>query len=106
MPFHFQSKGSPDVMMLPDLTETIFKIIGKAFEKRGIFLVDQLPGTIEKLEAAIENDKKIKNQLQQSSIDTEIGFLDERVQLSQSAFPFLELLKNARDNQKEITWHT
>ncbi len=106
MLFRFQSKESPDVLMLSDLTERIFKIIGKSFEPKGIFLVEQLQDAIDKLEAAIEHDIDITSQPQKFTAEKELYFPDEGGRLGQRAYPFLELLKKARDTQREITWGT
>ncbi len=104
MLFRFQSKESPDVIMLSDLTEKIFKIVGKPFEPKGIFLVEQLQDAIEKLEVAIESDAQRTKQTQK--LQEEIYSANEADRLGQRAYPFLELLKKARDTQNEITWGT
>ncbi len=104
MLFRFQSKESPDVIMLSDLTEKIFKIVDKPFEPKGIFLIEQLQDAIEKLEVAIESDTQGAKQTQK--LEEEIYSANEANRLGQRAYPFLELLKKARDTQNEITWST
>jgi len=39
MIYQFRSKAGPDVIMLSDLTERIFAILGRPLEARGIFTV-------------------------------------------------------------------
>ncbi len=106
MMFRFQSKELPDVLMLSDLTERIFKIVGKSFEPKGIFLVEQLEDAIEKLEVAIKYDADLANQSQKSIVEEETYAPNEIGRLGQRAYPFLELLKKARDTNNEITWGT
>lgn len=104
MLFRFQSKESPDVLMLSDLTEKIFKIIDKSFETKGIFLVEQLPDAIEKLEIAIEHDAEIRHANRENEIGIAIEKSNRDDRLGQRAYPFLKLLKDARDTQRVITW--
>jgi len=56
MIYQFRSKAGPDVIMLADLTQRIFEILGRPLEPRGILTVEHLPSLIISLETAILKD--------------------------------------------------
>ena len=66
MIYQFRSKAGPDVIMLADLTQRIFDILGRTLEPRGILTEEQLPALITALETAIlldlEERSKAKNE--------------------------------------------
>ena len=53
MIYQFRSKAGPDVIMLADLSQRIFDILGRPLESRGILTTEQLPSLIHVLETAI-----------------------------------------------------
>ena len=53
----FQTKNATPVIMLDDLTHRIFNAIGRPFENQGIFLPEQIPAYIERLQAAIDAEQ-------------------------------------------------
>ncbi len=93
----FQSKNTAPVIMLDDLTHRIFHAIGRPFENQGIFLPEQIPGYIQRLQAAIdtERDNASRNEDDQSADPDPLG---------RRAFPFLELLRHALKNQEPVVW--
>ncbi len=93
----FQSKNTAPVVMLDDLTHRIFNAIGRPFENQGIFLPEQIPGYIQRLQAAIdtERDNASRNEDDQSADPDPLG---------RRAFPFLELLRHALKNQEPVVW--
>ncbi len=93
----FQSKNTAPVVMLDDLTHRIFNAIGRPFENQGIFLPEQIPGYIQRLQAAIdtERDNASSNEDDQSADPDPLG---------RRAFPFLELLRHALKNQEPVVW--
>lgn len=103
MIYQFRSKAGPDVIMLADLTKRIFDILGRPLEPRGILTEEQLPGLITALEAAILKDleerSKVKNEQDEAS---EKPKLADR--LGQRAYPFLELMKQARAKNEPVMW--
>lgn len=103
MIYQFRSKAGPDVIMLADLTKRIFDILGRPLEPRGILTNEQLPALITALETAILKDleerSKVKEEPDESS---EKPKLADR--LGQRAYPFLELMKQARAKNEPILW--
>jgi len=107
MLYKFQCKKSADVLMLEDLTSKIFTIIGRPLEPRGIFLLEQLPIAISKLEAAIAEDIDRKKNVSEDSSEAsseESGHSINHDRLGQRAYPFINLLKEALLNEEMVSW--
>jgi len=103
MIYQFRSKAGPDVIMLADLTKRIFDILGRSLEPRGILTVEQLPDLITALETAILKDLEERSKAKSESEDgTEKPKLADR--LGQRAYPFLELMKQAKAKDEPVMW--
>jgi len=103
MIYQFRSKAGPDVIMLADLTQRIFEILGRPLEPRGILTVEQLPTLIIALETAILKDleeRASNNKTDQEN--SEKPKLADR--LGQRAYPFLELMKQAKAKDEPVMW--
>ena len=103
MIYQFRSKAGPDVIMLADLTQRIFEIFGRPLEPRGILTVEQLPVLIIALETAILKD--LEERAKSNTADqenTEKPKLADR--LGQRAYPFLELMKQAKAKDEPVMW--
>lgn len=103
MIYQFRSKAGPDVIMLADLTKRIFDILGRPLEPRGILTVEQLPTLITALEAAILKDLEDRAKANdETEKDVEKPKLADR--LGQRAYPFLELMKQAKAKEEPVMW--
>jgi len=103
MIYQFRSKAGPDVIMLADLTQRIFDILGRPLEPRGILTVEQLPTLIIALETAILKD--LEDRAKSNTADqenTEKPKLADR--LGQRAYPFLELMKQSKAKDEPVMW--
>ena len=103
MIYQFRSKAGPDVIMLADLTQRIFEILGRPLEPRGILTVEQLPTLIIALETAILKD--LEDRAKSNTADqenTEKPKLADR--LGQRAYPFLELMKQSKAKEEPVMW--
>ena len=103
MIYQFRSKAGPDVIMLADLTQRIFEILGRPLEPRGILTVEQLSLLITALETAILKDLEDRaksNIADQENIEK--PKLADR--LGQRAYPFLELMKQAKAKDEPVMW--
>ncbi len=103
MIYQFRSKAGPDVIMLADLTQRIFEILGRPLEPRGILTVEQLPALIIALETAILKD--LEERAKSNTADqenTEKPKLADR--LGQRAYPFLELMKQSKAKDEPVMW--
>ena len=103
MIYQFRSKAGPDVIMLADLTQRIFEILSRPLEPRGILTVEQLPSLIIALETAILKDleDRAKNNMTDQE-NIERPKLADR--LGQRAYPFLELMKQAKAKDEPVMW--
>ncbi|QWD62672.1 DUF1840 domain-containing protein [Polynucleobacter sp. MWH-UH25E] len=103
MIYQFRSKAGPDVIMLADLTKRIFDILGRPLEPRGILTEEQLPALITALETAILNDLEERKKVgENKDSESEKPKLADR--LGQRAYPFLELMKQARAKNESVMW--
>ena len=103
MIYQFRSKAGPDVIMLADLTQRIFDILGRPIEPRGILTAEQLPAYITALETAI-----LKYLEERSQAKDENGEAKEKPKLAdrlgQRAYPFLELMKQSKTKDEPVMW--
>jgi hypothetical protein len=103
MIYQFRSKAGPDVIMLADLTKRIFDILGRPLEPRGILTVEKLPDLITALETAILKDLEERSNSKSDAQDgSEKPKLTDR--LGQRAYPFLELMKQAKAKDEPVMW--
>jgi len=103
MIYQFRSKAGPDVIMMADLTKRIFDILGRPLESRGILMVEQLPTLITTLETAILKDLEERSKTQdETKEEAEKPKLADR--LGQRAYPFLELMKQAKAKDEPVMW--
>jgi hypothetical protein len=99
----FQSTASPDVVMLRDLAQYLLGLIGKRLEDRGVIVHDELPVAIGRLEAAISEDAAAAATVE--CLHCSSGNRREsRNRLSQRAWPFLDMMRAARDSDADIIW--
>jgi len=103
MIYQFRSKAGPDVIMLADLTKRIFDILGRPLEPSGILTEEQLPALITALETAILKDLEERSQAKDEADEkAEKPKLADR--LGQRAYPFLELMKQAKAKNEPVMW--
>ena len=103
MIYQFRSKAGPDVIMLADLTQRIFEILGRPLEPRGILTVEQLPLLIIALETAILKD--LEDRAKSNTADQENNEKPKLAdRLGQRAYPFLELMKQAKAKDEPVMW--
>lgn len=103
MIYQFRSKAGPDVIMLADLSQRIFDILGRPLEPRGILTVEQLPSLIISLETAILKD--LEERAKSNSTDQENSEKPKLAdRLGQRAYPFLDLMKQAKAKDEPVMW--
>ncbi|MEX3934351.1 DUF1840 domain-containing protein [Paraburkholderia phymatum] len=96
----FQSPATPDVVMLRDLAQYLLGLIGKRLDRQGVIVHDDLPAAIRRLEAAIEDDAQSG-----TVYETPASHADhQKSGLSQRAWPFLDMLREAKRQDADILW--
>ena len=99
----FQSEASGDVMMFDEVAHRMMDIIGKGHTQGGVVTVEQLPGCIERLRAAIAEDRAMARGYAAGEEEEETG-VAARVSLAQRALPLLELLERSLAREKPVLW--
>ncbi|KND54726.1 hypothetical protein BPUN_4089 [Candidatus Paraburkholderia kirkii] len=93
-------------MMLENLAEYLLGIIGKKLTERGVITHEELPSAIEKLEAAVVVDKKEHAEHDGHFHEGEQGHEPHEIPigLAQRAYPFLDMMRLALKDNKDILW--
>ncbi|WP_086381480.1 DUF1840 domain-containing protein [Caballeronia sordidicola] len=99
----FKSRAAPDVRMLTDLASYLVGIVGKRLNARGVIASDEVPQAIDALEEAISVQQKLAAEYETSHFAGHDGASDVG-SLSQRAFPFLNMLREAEKQHADIIW--
>jgi len=103
----FKSKAAGDVMMFGDVAHALMEIMGKSPAAQGIVTVEQLPGAIARLKAAVAQDKAEKPVVDHDERifeKTAEGGKREYVSLARRAVPLIELLEYSLKEEVPVTW--
>jgi hypothetical protein len=107
----FKSKAYPNVMMYQDHAKRILDLLHKDVE-RGVITAEEAPKAVKLLENEIEESRKHQatDEMEQD-VKAHHGEVEdaehepiEVVTFSTRAFPLLEMLRAARDQQTDILW--
>ena len=107
MLFKFKSKATGDLIMLEPNGRRVLGIIGKQAGASGIILPEQMPAAISALEAAIaEEEATQKAAAQEAGVqdDDHAAAKAALVSLRQRAVPFIDMLRRAQAEGKEVVW--
>ncbi len=104
----FRSKAAGDVIMFGDVAEKLLAIMGKEAGGQGIISVEQLPGAMAALAAAVAADKEERRDLAPEDLPQYETAADGKkrpwVSLAQRATPLLELLQWSVKKRVPVTW--
>lgn len=108
MIYEFKSRATGSVIMTKPVAEWILQIVGKTPGATGIVTVEQMPGAIAALRAAIEQERQALRAEAQQGVPDEAASKDDAdaypVSLAQRAYPFIEMLEAAHKAGKDVTW--
>ena len=117
MIYEFKSRATGSVIMTKAVAEWILQIVGKTPGRTGIITVEQMPGAVDALNRAIEQEKealRAERRAMESAGPASAGAPDAEksdtdndpypVSLAQRAYPFIDLLQEAHRAGKDITW--
>ncbi|NMG75331.1 DUF1840 domain-containing protein [Aromatoleum diolicum] len=110
MLFTFKSAAGADVIMFGDVAKQLVAILGKdPDDAKGIVTVEQLPGAIARLRAAIDEDKARQARQPQDADedeepDPERSGMAAPVGLAQRAWPLLDLLELSQKEGVPVVW--
>ena len=108
MLYRFKSQASADVVMLETNARQLLDIIGKTSGASGVITVDQMPGAISALEAAVAREAQNgkHNHDAHAAEDHDAESEAQHVGLHQRATPLLHMLKESMGEKKDIVWST
>ena len=103
MLYKFKSKAAGDVIMLGPNGDQLLHIIGREPARQGIFEVEQMPGLIVALEAAVAADEAARKDPATSRDARTQG---DGVALRQRVWPLVDMLRRCHAAREVITWGT
>jgi hypothetical protein len=105
MLYRFKSRAAPDFVMLEVHARQLLDIVGKSPAPQGIITVEQIPGAIAALEAALNREGSNAHNNDDYAVE---GHAAEKqhVGLHQRAAPLLHMLKDSQADNKDVTWST
>lgn len=114
MLYKFKSKATGDLIMLEPQGKHILKLIGKEAGTKGIILpsemmaaVDALHAAVEREDAAITAAKNAAKEHVQSDGEEAVHPVVEgtrTISLKQRVVPFIDMLRRAHAEDKEVVW--
>ncbi|QRF57424.1 DUF1840 domain-containing protein [Variovorax sp. UC122_21] len=107
MLYRFQSRASSDFVMLETHARQLFDIVGKSPSAQGIITVEQIPGAISAIEAALAREKANTHNHDEFAVEDHNHDAEKQhVALHQRATPLLHMLKESLAENKDVTWTT
>ncbi|MBV8271724.1 MAG: DUF1840 domain-containing protein [Cupriavidus sp.] len=100
----FKSHASQDLIMMKDLAITLLGIIGKHMGERGVIKAEEMPAAIRKLEAAVQDAKKVHPAESTVHPGKEDEREEEPLHLGQRAYPFLDMLRASAKEGSDVMW--
>lgn len=103
----FKSRATGDLIMLKADGMQVLEIIGKHAGPQGIILPEEMDAAIQKLREAIERAETRTPPPRPpvgSEKDNWGGPVERDVTLRQRALPFIQMLRECKEAQREIVW--
>ena len=103
MLYEFKSKATGNVVMTGPVAERLLAIVGREPSAKGIFTVEQMPGAIAALQAAVERERAESSQTE-TDADERTREAMRSVSLAQRAWPLIDMLRTAQAAKQPVTW--
>lgn len=105
MLYKFRSRATGTVTMVGKSAEQVLQIIGKPVEPTGIITVAQIPAAISALVTAAEREQPpAETQTEESDEESREALGANFVSLRQRVYPLIELMREARAADVDVTW--
>lgn len=113
MAYTFQSRATADLIMLQSTAEQILKLLERPLGEPGIFTVEQIPGILAQLDAAVADDDARRQALQDASNSEAPEDASDRaataaelgaISLRQRVVPLADMLRRSAAEGKAVTW--
>lgn len=103
--YRFKSQAAADVLMLETNARQLLDAAGKQAGPTGIFTVEQIPGVLSRLAAAIALEAESRHKgdafaVEDHEAEAELG----HVALYQRAAPLIDMLKRSLKEGKDVVW--
>ena len=109
MLYKFKSKATGDLIMLEPQGKQILKLIGKEPGAKGIILPNEMLAAIDALNAAVvQEELTIQAAKEASKSEGEVNATvtegPRTISLKQRVVPFIDMLRRAHAEDKEVVW--
>jgi cyclopropane-fatty-acyl-phospholipid synthase len=111
MLYKFKSKATGDLIMLEPQGKQILSLIGKEPGVKGIILPGEMMAAIEALHAAVAHEEQVHQAAKeaaqaQAAQDAQTALPDgpRAIGLKQRVVPFIDMLRRAHAEDKEVVW--
>jgi len=104
MLYKFKSKATGDLIMLEPQGRQILKIIGKDPEAKGIILPREMLAAVQALQNAVSAEEEAYREATENDDESEKIDGPKGITLRQRVVPFIEMLKRAHKEDKDIVW--
>lgn len=111
MLYKFKSKATGDLIMLEPQGKQILKLIGKEAGAKGIILPSEMLAAIDALHAAVEQETLAVQTAQDDASATDkqtkatpVADGPRVISLKQRVVPFIDMLRRAHAEDKEVVW--
>lgn len=104
MLYKFKSKATGDLIMLEPQGRQILKIIGKDPQAKGIILPIEMMAAVQALQNAVSAEEEAYREAAESDDESEKLSGPKGITLRQRVVPFIEMLKRAHKEDKDIVW--
>ena len=111
MLYKFKSKATGDLIMLEPQGKQILKLIGKEAGAKGIILPSEMLAAIDALHAAVEQETLAIQAAKDAACTTDkeaeaapVADGPRAISLKQRVVPFIDMLRRAHAEDKEVVW--
>jgi hypothetical protein len=110
MLYKFKSKATGDLIMLEPQGKQVLKLIGKEAGAKGIILPNEMLAAIEALHAAVAQEERAIQAAQEAARTSEtqdvvpVAEGPRPISLKQRVVPFIDMLRRAHAEDKEVVW--
>ena len=106
MLYKFKSKATGDLIMLEPQGKQVLQIIGKAPGPKGIIEPCEMLAAIDALHAAVAREEAAHAAAEQAAKDAgePVAGGAKGISLRQRAVPFVDMLRRAHAEDKEVVW--
>ncbi len=109
MLYKFKSKATGDLIMLEPQGKHILQLIGKEPGAKGIILPNEMMAAIDALNAAVTQEELAIQAAKEGSMADDAAAVSvadgpRTISLKQRVVPFIDMLRRAHAEDKEVVW--